>query len=400
VPADLSEFLSESDAKKKAHKLLVGKVSDMFARSGLEPDEAIVKSLKLYQGFSKDEDGTPQVTDLISVEVSPAFESGPEWPVVQPSKPVSIKLSHPGGKKTSDRLKGMKTAVVLPDMQIGYYQGHGGLVPTHDETAIDVALQIVGYLNPDLVICVGDNLDFPDLSTKYLRTPAFAFTTQAAVDRGGILAAQLRAAAPNAEIRWLEGNHELRLSTYITSNAEAAFGLKRSGAPESWPVLSVPFLCRFDEYDIEYIPGYPANKTWINDRVRVIHGHHVVSKGSTAHKYLDNERTSVVYGHIHRREWAERTREGATGPNTILAMSPGCLADIRGRVPSVKGGTDLDGIPVAVAEDWQQGVGVFTYEEGDGVFIPEQVPIHDGFTIFRGLVFNASDDSHDLMNRG
>jgi hypothetical protein len=169
------------------------------------------------------------------------------------------------------------------------------------------------------------------------------------------MCAQLRAASPEARIYWLAGNHEERLVNYLIDNAQAAFGLKRGNAPESWPVLSVPFLCRFDEYGVEYVPGYPAGQVWVNQKLRCIHGTKAKSNGSTAHQYLAHEKTSVLYGHVHRREWAEQTREDYDGPKTILAASAGCLARVDGAVPSTKGGIDLDGRPLTVTENWQQG---------------------------------------------
>ena len=281
--------------------------------------------------------------------------------------------------------------MVLPDIQIGYFvDGRGNLHATHDEAALDVALQLIRFVRPDRIDLVGDNADFPELS-KYRLAPTFVRTTQATVDRTALLVAQLRAAAGDeCEIRWLEGNHEARLSNYIMDNARAAFGLRVGNLPESWPVLSIPNLCRLDEHRVEYVPGYPANETWINDRLRVIHGHQVTSNGSTAHKYLANERVSTVFGHIHRREWAERTRRTRSGSRTILALSPGCLCRTDGRVPSTKGGVDLDGVPIPSTEDWQQGVAVFTYEEGDGRFVPEQVPILNGWTVYGGREFRAA----------
>jgi predicted phosphodiesterase len=237
-------------------------------------------------------------------------------------------------------------------------------------------------------VLVGDNLDLPELS-KYRLSPRFRDTTQATIDRTTTFAAELRAAAgPDASIKWLAGNHEERLPNYITDNATAAFGLRKGNSPDDWPILTVPFLCRLDEHDIEFLPGYPANKVWINERLKVVHGHKV-SQGSTAHTYLASERVSIIYGHIHRREWAEQTRDTHEGKRTILAMSPGCLCRTDGRVPSTKGGVDHDGIPVEVTENWQQGVLVVTYEEGDGRFIPEQVPIHDGWAMWRGREITA-----------
>jgi predicted phosphodiesterase len=279
---------------------------------------------------------------------------------------------------------GWQTAVVLPDMQVGYFRAAGDeLEPIHDEAALSVALSIVKAENPDLIVMVGDNADFAEFG-KYRLSVAYARTTQATIDRLTVLGAELRHAAPNARIVWLAGNHEERLPNYILDNASAAFGLRKGATPESWPVMSMPYLCRFDDHGVEYVPGYPAGSVWINHRLRVIHGDKVASGGSTAHKYLASEKTSVIYGHVHRREWAERTRLDHDGPKTILAASPGCLARCDGAVPSTKGGVDLDGRPVRIAEDWQQGIAVVRYEPGDGRFVYEQVPIRNGWALHQG----------------
>jgi hypothetical protein len=251
-----------------------------------------------------------------------------------------------------------------------------------------VALQIVRHEQPDLVVLVGDNADFAEFG-KYRLTPAFARTTQATVDRLAMLCAELRAAAPFARIVWLAGNHEERLPNYLLDNASAAFGLRVGNAPTSWPVMSMPVLCRMDEFSVEYMPGYPASSVWINDRLRVVHGVRVASGGSTAHKYLGAEKVSVIYGHVHRREYGARTREDRDGSREVMAGSPGCLARIDGVVPSTKGGTDLDGRPVRRHEDWQQGVAVVRYEVGDGRFSYHNVAIHEGWALWAGREFVA-----------
>jgi hypothetical protein len=279
--------------------------------------------------------------------------------------------------------------MVLPDIQIGFYRDTTGtLHPTHDEAALSIVLQLAREIRPDRIIMVGDNLDLPELS-RFRLSPRFRDTTQATVDRAGLFAAELRVAAgPQAEIDWLAGNHEERLPNYILDNAVSAFGLRKANMPDSWPVLSVPSLLRLDDHQITFHPGYPANKVWINERVKVVHGSKV-NQHSTAHQYLNTERVSVIFGHVHRREWAEQTRDTNEGPRTILAMSPGCLCRVDGRVPSTKSGIDHDGVPMANVENWQQGVAVITYEPGDGRFIPEQVPFHDGWALYRGKEFVA-----------
>jgi len=268
-------------------------------------------------------------------------------------------------------------------MQIGYFRNKDGeLEPTHDEGAIDIALLICKDVNPDKVALVGDNLDLPELG-KYRLSPAFQQTTQASIDRATEICAAVREAAPNAEIQWLAGNHEERLTNFMLDNAMAAFGIKQGNRPDTWPVLSIPNLCRLDDYNIEYLSGYPASTIWINEHIKVIHGDIVRSGGSTAHAYLKREKISVIYGHIHRREWAEMTRNDFDGPKIVTAMSPGCLARIDGAVPSTKGGTDLDGRPLTRYEDWQQGLAVVDYEEGDGKFNLEMITIRDGWALYR-----------------
>jgi hypothetical protein len=243
-------------------------------------------------------------------------------------------------------------------------------------------LSICKDVNPDKVALIGDNLDLPELG-KYRLSPAFQQTTQASIDRATEICASVREAAPNAEIQWLAGNHEERLTNFMLDNAMAAFGIRQGKRPNTWPVLSVPNLCRLDDYNIEYLSGYPASTIWINEHIKVIHGDIVRSGGSTAHAYLKREKISVIYGHIHRREWAEMTRNDFDGPKIVTALSPGCLARIDGAVPSMKGGTDLDGRPLTRYEDWQQGLVVVDYEEGDGKFNLEMITIRDGWALYR-----------------
>lgn len=379
----MSDLIRDLSANKASSAL--GKIAELLKRNDIDPDEiGGIKRVSVYQSLTKNDDGEAEIHDLFGIQISPKFESGPDWPVVQPGP--AIRMPQVKAKITKSDFK---TCVVLPDMQIGYYRDNSGeLVPTHDEDALNIALSITAKVNPDMVVMVGDNLDMPEMG-KYRLSSAYALTTQASIDRATTLCAQVRNAAPNAQIWWISGNHEERLVNYVLDNAKAAFGLRRGNTPDSWPVLSVPYLCRFDDYGVQYVPGYPAGQVWINQRLRVIHGDRVRSNGSTAHAYLSTQKTSVIYGHIHRREWAERSREDWDGPKTIMAASPGTLAKTNGAVPSTKGGIDLDGRPLTIVEDWQQGLAVVHYEEGDGDFWYEQIAIHNKKAYYQGKTFDA-----------
>ena len=421
--SELGEFEKAAPIDRKK---VLGSIADLLKRNGLDvEDVGRVHKVNVWQGYIKkpvpcenchatgkvptglDDDGQevtcpvcagakrdfiPETVDMTGIQLSPIWEEGPKWPVVQPAKPVIIRASKLNVVK---RAEGFGVAMTLPDIQMGFYvDGRGRMHPTHDEAALDCALQLIRLVRPDHIVLHGDNGDFPELG-KYRLTPTFVRTTQATIDRLGLLAAQVRASAGDeCKIEWLEGNHEVRLPNYIIDNAKAAFGLRQANKPESFPVLTVPSLCDLAGHGVDYLPGYPANEAWINDRLRVIHGHNVVSNGSTAHKYLAQERVSTVFGHVHRREWAERTRMTRKGPRTIIAVSPGCLCRTDGAVPSTKSGWDENGVPISSSEDWQQGLAVFTYEKGDDYKIwPELVPILNGQTMWRDHLITGHDGS-------
>lgn len=273
--------------------------------------------------------------------------------------------------------KGWLTAALLPDMQMGYFlDAQGNLQAIHDEAAISVAIRMCADEQPDYIVLHGDNADFAELS-RFRFSPAFQRTIQPTIDRCTLLGIQLRIACPTAKIIWLEGNHEARLPYFILDNAKAAFGLKRGREVEGWPVLSMPHLCHFDDPDIDitYLSGYPANEFWLNDNFRVIHGNKVNSTGSTAHKYLDDARVSNAFGHVHRRELAQRTRHTINGPRTVTSVSFGCLCRLDGVVPSTKGGSDVFGQPVRTTEDWQNGMGFIRFQPGDGLHVVEHIEI-------------------------
>jgi hypothetical protein len=370
-------------------KEVLGKLADLFTRQGIDIDEiGQIQRVSLYQSLTKNEEGEAEIHDLAGVQFkfSPKWESGPEWPVVQQGP--AIKLPTP--KVSKKKATGFKTCVVPPDIQIGYYRNReGNLEATHDEKALDICIKIIEELQPEVIALVGDNLDLPEMG-KYVTYPAYAQTTQASIDRATLFCAQIRAAAPDAKIIWLAGNHEERMPKYLVQNAGAAYGLRKGNTPDSWPVLSVPYLCRMDEFGIEYRPGYPASDYWVNEKLRIIHGDRVKSSGSTAHVYLNQEKTSVIYGHIHRIETAFKTREDFDGPRTIMAASPGCLARIDGAIPSTRGGVDLDGRPLTRHENWQQGIGVVTYEDdGNHRFAYDVIPIYNGWALYHGKEFIA-----------
>jgi predicted phosphodiesterase len=397
------------DDKVQSVRERLGKVADLLEKSGISLDQiGKVQSVRLseWQGLTKDGEGNAELHDLTgsSIVLSPSWDDGPAWPVVQQCKPTLIKplvTKGSGPKVTLPNKatgKGWQTAVVLPDTQFGFWRDieTGTLNPFHDERALAVTLKAIAELQPELVILLGDVLDMPEHS-RFDQEPGFAMTTQAALDRAHMYLAEIRANAPSAEIRYIEGNHDRRLQLATIRNAKASFGLRQANAtPDSWPVLSVPFLLRLDELGIDYIPGYPAGITWINRNICCVHGSKVRSSGSTAAAVIDEERVSIVFGHVHRIEFQSKTRrvyaddvQGNIKGKHSFAATPGCLCRIDGTVPSTKGSTDPFGKPVPAVENWSQGFALVTYEPGDGRFAYEPIAIYDGEAVMRGKVLVA-----------
>lgn len=366
---------------------VLGKIAQLLERNGIEVDDiGRVQKVNLWQGFMRGEDGEPQVVDLAGVTLSPSWETGPEWPVVQQARPVAAK-PRPTPKTTA----GAQTIVICPDPQIGcrrYEDGH--LAWFQDDRAIDLSLQIIRAAKPTRIVNLGDTCDFPEWSSKFLVSPEFVLTTQPTIDRTHrYLAEQLTEAPDGCDVDLMEGNHDNRLPIAITKNAMAALRLRQANAPETWPVLSLQHLLRLDELGVRYHDGYPAGRVKLaggtapQTPLYAVHGERL-----TVSAVAKNERQSYVQGHIHRIQDHYETYEVDGEQVIVNAWSPGTLALTDGSIPSTKGGSDARGRPVRRWENWTQGVGVVTVMP-DGSWEKEIVPIRNGVAVWRGQEYRT-----------
>jgi len=366
----------------------LGKLLGLLERSGIDPEDiGRIDKLSVWQGFLKNPEGEAELVDLASVVLSPAWEQPPQYPVVQPAAPTTVRYT-PFKPRTDDA----KVTVVLPDPQIGFRRlSDGSLVPMHDERAMAVALQVMRFIKPDVVVNLGDYIDLPEWSSKFLVLPEFVLTTQPSIDRGHKFLAEQRATVGEfCHIVLLGGNHDDRLGKAVARNAMAAMRLRQANMPESFPVLSIPFLLRLEELSVEYHGAYPAARFRIargangQTPLYAIHGERL-----DVVKVAKNERQSFVQGHIHRISVHSETYEVAEKMEQVVAFSPGCLCRVDGAVPSTKSGTDESGMPIQRFESWQQGMAVVT-ELPNGRWSYEIIQIINGEAVYRGRVFATS----------
>ena len=302
-----------------------------------------------------------------------------KWPVVQPiecGKFTYKPVKHPKRKGK------LKKALIIPDAQITYRRDHdtGYLDPTHDREAFDVICQIAEEEKPDDIILLGDMLDLPDWSDKFLTTPDLVATTQPSIFEFHWWLRRLLKSTPH--MVYLEGNHEKRLAIAVARNLIAACGLKPANKPEGPSAMSIENLLDLEGLGVEYHGPYPFGEYWINDNLKAIHGD-VVRQGSgtTVAACIKELYTSVIFGHIHRVEQAAKLAWDAPTPRCIRAFSPGTIARLdTGIVPSNK-----------ARQNWQNGFAVVDYEPGDGDFNVDITPIIQGKCVYKGKKWTGRD---------
>jgi len=337
----------------------------IFRAKGLNPDDYTI-SYTFKEWDAQRKGGEVIVLHSAGAHGQPkvAGKGGePLWPVIQQAAPVVVTPAP--AAFTVPALDGLKLALKCADTQIGFrLLPDGTLDPFHDEQAMRLFVEVCRAYQPNKIQILGDFLDLASQG-RFAQEAAFANTTQLAFNAGHQFLAELRAACPDAEIIIIEGNHDKRMQNYVEANSVAAFGLKQANMPDSWPVMSLPFLLRLGELDIKYVEAYPAATDWDNDQTRNIHGTRANSKGSTMGQYVHElPHINTWAGHTHRAEIVYRTVIGPRGEAIeSYAANPGCLALTDGSVPSVHGSIGSDGRPAKVVEDWQQGLGVLYYND-------------------------------------
>jgi len=352
--------------------------------AGLDETKWTIKSwtAKAWQGFVKTADG-PEVVQMHGIRFNAEPKFGPaEAPVV----PVR-KLR----RKKSDEVKATESVLCIPDSQHGYRwnENHTHMIPLHDRVAFDAIVQVAEDMKPDHIVLLGDMLDLAPWSTRFARPQDLMGTTNAALHELHWQIAQLRLASPASKIYFLEGNHEQRINRALVELMPEAPGVRRVG--EKHEAMSVERLLALDELDVEYIGPYGEGMWMWKDQAKTpiwfTHGDVVrAGGGSTAAAILKSSRYTQIYGHIHRVEHVAKTIHGHNGPETIHAMSPGCLCNL---TPGVLPGSKR-------ANDWNQAfsVGYLDAETGDCHYALNM--IEHGRTFFNGKGYQGRDRSVEI----
>jgi predicted phosphodiesterase len=358
-------------------------IEDACAQVKVDPSDYIIQQidLKPNQQGQKGPDGKPVVLQLFSAH----WRLLPKTPESFLLKPVSITLPKPPPRQPAPPRES-KRAVVFGDMHFGFRRERSGkLEPFHDLAALDILHTVVRETNPDVVVCLGDGMDWPEMTTRWLLRPEHDNTMQPALNAMAKYFGLLRRAAPDAEFVYIEGNHEKRLwENLLNGPSRPLLHIHQAGDEEQTPILTLPHLADFKTLGVRYEgtypeSSYPRGRYWLNDNLLLVHGMKASrAPGSTAKNYLDGSDNSVLFGHTHRAEAIYRTYHGPDHLRVRSAQSFGCMCRIDGIVPSA---TD--------EERWQQGFGLVDYLPGNGRFGVTPVLIHDGVAMFDGYEYHG-----------
>lgn len=330
-----------------------------------------------------------------SIVLEPTWATGPTWPLVEPGKPVSVRVPKTKFSPTP-LLTTWESALIIPDAQVGYRRLLNGLLdPFHDERVLDLIIQVAEIERPDIAINLGDFEDFAAFSSKFRKEPGFVDVTQAGLDRGVEFLFTIAELILRRQYL-ISGNHDMRLQNFIIDNAMAAFGLRPGmSPPDTWPDLSIQRLLRLDEAKCEYVGAYPAGAKYLNDNIAAIHGAKLGNAQRTqAQAVIDDERVSIVMGHSHKPSMAQKTRNTRGAPKFSRAYCPGCACRIDGAVPSANGQLDALRRPITAWEDWGQGFAVIRYQPGDGKFHIEDIPVFEGWAMWQGQELQTRVDMY------
>ncbi len=178
------------------------------------------------------------------------------------------------------------------------------------------------YINkepPDKIVLAGDIADFHALS-QHRRNPRWEDNLEREVAEHSLWLDHLRQDNPQAEIVYIEGNHEARWSTYVQNRAPV---IRNIGV--DWPVY-----VGVADYDIRMVkPGHRVG-CGQGQRVLIYHGHEGrlgSSKfgGGLALKFALNHGANIHIGHTHK----QGTLFGKCGSKLVYGHEGGYGGDTR-----------------------------------------------------------------------
>jgi hypothetical protein len=216
-------------------------------------------------------------------------------------------------------------------------------IPYHDKRALAVAFNFVESTEPEKIV-IDEVVDFYALS-KFSKDPKRRLMLQDELDVAQEWLWRLRKRFPKTEITMVESNHDRRLVKYLSSQAQELAYLR---------CLDFAHLLGLTGMQIKYTQNF------IYKKVLFKHGD-IVRRDSamTAKAEFVKEGMAGASGHTHRAGVFYQTLRGGK----YSWVECGCLCTLK---PDYVEGT----------ANWQQGIGLFTFEDGSDLYDPKVFTIN------------------------
>ncbi len=246
----------------------------------------------------------------------------------------------------------MKTIVAISDLQSPY----------EDRKAVEAVAQFIEDTQPEVVVSVGDEADFPQIS-RWTQGTAGEYTNDFGKHRDRTVDV-LRMLGVQHVIR---SNHTDRVISAIRNRVPGFLGL---------PELTLESILKFEELGITYHKEpWELAPGWL-----LMHGDEGgLSKnpGTTAKQLTDRTGMSVICGHTHRMGLVPTTMMvNGTPRNIRWGFEVGHLINTKSPGMAYTKGS----------ANWQQGFGLL-HVDGKTV-IPQPVPIVNKSFVVNGKVYS------------
>ncbi len=266
---------------------------------------------------------------------------------------------------------GVTLRVIVPD-------SHGCFV---DQSAASAMLADIKLLKPSSIILLGDHLDCGGFLAEHHTWGYVAetdYTFEDDVEATNQFLDQLKSAAPQAIIEYLEGNHERRIEKWIVTDALRSGKGSRSDVKMLNSMFSTQTVLGLDRRKIpiykqgEWYDGCHVPGTILRDNCYFTHGQFTSKAAAAAH--LAKYNSNIWFGHTHRMDMATK-RTVSSGP--IGAWNPGCLCQLQ---------------PYWMHQnltDWVNGYGIQLVQRGLG-HLNLQIPIINGVSYLSPLIHRGA----------
>ena len=245
-------------------------------------------------------------------------------------------------------------------------------IPDLDRKALEVVLKINQDWKATHMWLMGDMINATTVS-KYGYPPTYDRDLQSEIDEGremiAFIAEEARKANPDVKIKYLEGNHELRLKKFMERQARELVVLREK---DGKPTVALDRMLGLEENGVEWIPYWDDAHI---KKATVLHGNIVRQKaGYTAHAYIDKYGDTSMAGHTHRLAMIARTQNGVEK----FGIETGSLCKREMKLPYTRPGQT----------DWQQGLATIGIDKKN-VLYPAIIPIINGRAGFGDKLYDS-----------